>query len=114
MLRKRRAPSNVVVSERKGKRYECAYFEYESRAQYITARQVARVHQRNIKPTKCDLCPFRTIYRSNLKRHQERMHNTIRLKLKWESESKLSQSTWLKSDALSSKSSESSSVVQLN
>ena len=76
LMRKRRAPSNIVVSERKGKRYEYGYCEYESRAQYITARHVARVHQRNIEPTKCDLCPFKTIYRSNLKKHQERMHNT--------------------------------------
>ena len=80
-MRKRRAPpSNVVVNERKGKRYEGGYCEYESRAQYITARHVARVHQRSIKPTKCDLCAFRTIYRSNLKRHHEITHKTVRLK----------------------------------
>ena len=53
-LRKKRASSNtVVVHERKGKRFECGFCEYESRAQYIIARHVARVHQKNIKPTKC-------------------------------------------------------------
>ena len=114
-MRKRRAPpSNVVVNERKGKRYECGYREYESRAQYITAGHVACVYQRSFKPTKCDLCPFRTIYRSNLKRHQERTHKTIRLKTKWESEPKSSESTRLKSDVSSFKLSESSSVVPVN
>ena len=83
-LRKRRAPSNtVVVHERKGKRYECGFCEYESRAQYITAGHVACVHQKNIRPTICDLCPFKTIYSSNLKRHYQRAHNSVR----WESES---------------------------
>ena len=109
-MRKRRAPSNVVVSERKGKQYEWDYCEYESRAQYITARHVARVHQRSIKLTKCDLCTIRTIYRSNLKRHQESMCNTFRLK----SKSKSSESR-LKSSASESKfKSSESSVVQLN
>ena len=47
-LRKRRATASsvVVVNERKGKRFECGFCEYESRAQYITARHVARVHQK--------------------------------------------------------------------
>ena len=36
-----------------------------SRAQYITARHKARVHQHSIKPKKCDLCEFRTIYKSH-------------------------------------------------
>ena len=113
-MRKRRPPSNVVVSERKRKRYECGYCEYESRAQYNTARHVARVHQCSIKPTKCDLCPIRTIYRSNLKRHQESMHNTFRLKWEWLSESKSSESR-LKSSASESKfKSSESSVVSLN
>ena len=67
-LRKRRAPNaSIVVNERKGRRFECGYCEYESRAQYITARHVARVHQKSIRPTKCDLCPFKTIYSANLK-----------------------------------------------
>ena len=125
-LRKRRAPSNtVVVHERKGKRFECGFCEYESLAQYITASEVARVHQKNIKPTKCDLCPFKTIYSANLKKHHQRVHNSVSLKLRCESKSsesrssgsmslrsksgsKSSQSTSLKS------SSKSSSVVPLN
>ena len=51
-LRKRRAPASsvVVVNERKGKRFECGFCEFESRAQYITARHVARVHQKKIRP----------------------------------------------------------------
>ena len=104
-MRKRRVPSNVVVSEHKGN--DMSACEYESRAQYITASHIARVHQRSIKPTKCDLCPIRTISRSNLKRHQESMHNTFRLKSMWESESKSSELR-LKSSA------SESSVVPLN
>ena len=75
--RKRRAPSSeqLVFSERKEKRYECAHYDYVSLAQYIAARHVARIHQHSIEPTKCDLCEFQTIYKSNLKRHLERMHN---------------------------------------
>ena len=57
----------MVVNERKGKRFECGFCEYESRAQYITARHVARVHHKSIRPTNCDLCPFKTIYSANLK-----------------------------------------------
>ena len=37
-LRKRRAPDasvSTVVNERKGRRFECGYCGYESRAQYI-------------------------------------------------------------------------------
>ena len=88
-LRKRRVPAStvVVVNERKGKRFECGFCEYESRAQYITARHVAGVHQKNIRPTKCDLCPFKTIYSANLKRHHQRVHNSVSLKLRCESES---------------------------
>ena len=126
-LRKRRAPAStvVVVNERKGKRFECGFCEYESRAQYITARHVVRVHQKIIRPTKCDLCPFKTIYSANLKRHHQRVHNSVSLKLRCESKSsesrssgsmslrsksgsKSSQSTSLKS------STKSSSVVPLN
>ena len=61
--RKRRSPSyeNVVVSERKEKRFQCAHCDYVSRAQYITARHVARIHHNIIKPMKCDLCEFKTI-----------------------------------------------------
>ena len=126
-LRKRRAPAStvVVVNERKGKRFECGFCEYESRAQYITARHVARVHHKSIRPAKCDLCPFKTIYLANLKRHHQRVHNSVSLKLRFESKSlesrssgsmslrsksgsKSSQSTSLKS------STKSSSVVPLN
>ena len=87
-LRKRRAPDasvSTVVNERKGRRFECGYCEYESRAQYITARHVARVHLKSIGPTKCDLCPFKTIYSANLKRHHQRVHNSVSLKLRCES-----------------------------
>ena len=43
-LRKRWAPNaSTVVNERKGRRFERGFCEYESRAQYITARHVARV-----------------------------------------------------------------------
>ena len=37
-LRKRQAPASsvVVMNERKGRRFECGFCEYESRAQYIT------------------------------------------------------------------------------
>ena len=126
-LRKRRAPAStvVVVNERKGKRFECGFCEYESRAQYITAGHVARVHHISIRPTKRDLCPFKTIYSANLKRHLQRVHNSVSLKLRCESKSsesrssgsmslrsnsgsKSSQSTSLKS------STKSSSVVPLN
>ena len=94
-LRKRRAPASSVevVNERKGKRFECGFSEYESRAQYITARHVARVHQKNIRPTKCDLCPFKTIYSANLKRHHQRVHNSVGLKLRCESKSSESRSS---------------------
>ena len=125
-LRKRRAPAStvVVVNERKGKRFECGYCEYESRAQHITARHVARVHQKNIRPTKRDICPFITIYSANLKRHHQRVHNSVSLKLRCESKS----SEWRSSGSISlrsklgSKSSQSttksstksSSVVPLN
>ena len=109
-LRKRRAPSStVVVNERKGKPYECSFCEYESRAQYITARHVARIHLRTIKPTKSDLCPFKTIYSSNLKRHHQRTHNSVRLKSRWESESKSSGSKSLRSKSSGSMSSGSKS-----
>ena len=126
-LRKRREPAStvVVVNERKGKRLECGFREYESRAQYITAGHVARVHHKIIRPTKCDLCPFKTIYSANLKRHHQRVHNSVSLKLRCESKSsesrssgsmslrsksgsKSSQSTSLKS------STKSSSFVPLN
>ena len=89
-LRKRRAPDasvSTVVNERKGRRFECGYCEYESRAQYITARHVARVHLKSIRPTKCDLCPFKTIYSANLKRHNRRVHNSVNLRLRCESKS---------------------------
>ena len=78
--RKRRSPSyeKVVVSERKEKRFQCAHCDYVSRAQYVTARHAARIHQHSIKPLKCDLCEFKTIYKSNLKRHHERMHNKLK------------------------------------
>ena len=73
-LRKSRAPNaSTVVNERKGRRFECGFCEYESRAQYMTARHVACVHQKNIRPTKCDLCPFKIFYSANLKRHQQRV-----------------------------------------
>ena len=90
-LRKRRAlDASTVVNERKGRRFECGFCEYESRAQYITARHVARVHQKSIRPTKCDLCPFKTIYSANLKRHHQRVHNSVNLRLRCESKSKSS------------------------
>ena len=127
-LRKRRAPDasvSTVVNGRKGRRFECGYCEYESRAQYITARHVARVHLKNIRPTKCDLCPFKTIYSANLKRHKQRVHNSVNLRLRCESKSSgsgskssgsksgsKSGSTSVKSSAKSSSS--SSSVVPLN
>ena len=78
---KRRSPSyeKVVVSERKEKRFQCALCEYVSRAQYITARHVAKIHQHSIKPLKCDLCEIKTIYKSDLKKHHERMHNKLKL-----------------------------------
>ena len=86
-LRKRRVPdASTVVNERKGRRFECGFCEYESRAQYIFARHVARVHQKSIRPTKCDLCPFKTIYSANLKRHHQRVHNSVNLRLRCESE----------------------------
>ena len=124
-LRKRRAPNeSTVVNERKGRRFECGFCEYESRAQYITAWHVARVHQKSIRPMKCDLCPFKTIYSANLRRHHQRVHNSVSLKLRCESESKssgsgskssgsksgskTSQSTSLKS------STRSASVISLN
>ena len=122
-LRKRRAPdASTVVNERKGRRFECGFCEYESRAQYITARHVARVHQKSIRPTKCDLCPFNTIYSANLKRHHQRVHNSVRLKLRCESktsESRSSGSMSLRSKSgstsvKSSTKSSSSSVVHLN
>ena len=128
-LRKRRAPDasvSTVVNERKGRRFECGYCEYESRAQYITARHVARVHLKNIRPTKCDLCPFKTIYSANLKRHKERVHNSVNLRLRCESKSSGSgskssgsgsKSSGSKSGSTSLKScakSSSSSVVPLN
>ena len=129
--RKRRAPdASTVVNERKGRRFECGFCEYESRAQYITARRVARVHQKSIRPTKCDLCPFKTIYSANLKRHHQRVHNSVNLRLRCESESKSSgsgsKSSGSKSGSKSSGSksgstnvksstkSSSSSVVHLN
>ena len=94
-LRKRWAPASsvVVANERKGKRFECGFCEYESRAQYITARHVARVHQKNIWPTKCHLCPFKTIYSANLKRHHQTNHNSVSLKLRCESKSSESKSS---------------------
>ena len=133
-LRKRRAPASsvVVVNERKGRRFECGFCEYESRAQYITARHVARVHQKSIRPTKCDLCPFKTIYSANLKRHHQRVQNSVNLRLRCESGSKSSgsksgskssgsksgsKSSGSKSGSTSVKSStksSSSSVVHLN
>ena len=121
-LRKRRAPdaSVSVINERKGRRFECGYCEYESRAQYITARHVARVHQKNIKPTKCDLCPFKTIYSSNMKRHIVRVHSSVvNVRLRCESKSsRSSMSLRSKSGSTSTKStansSSSSSVVPLN
>ena len=58
--------------------------DYVSRAHYVTARHVARVHQHSIEPIQCDLCEFKTICKSNMKRHHERMHN-----IKSESESEL-------------------------
>ena len=85
--RKRQAPSSekvVVVSERKEKRYRCVHCVYVSRAQYVTARHVARIHQHTIEPIQCDLCEFKTIYKSNMIRHLERMH-----KIKSDSESEL-------------------------
>ena len=87
-LRKRRAPSSekVVVSERKEKRYECAPCDYVSRAQCITARHAAQILQHGIEPTKCELCEYKTIYKSILKRHHERMHY---IKSRSESESEL-------------------------
>ena len=62
-MHKKRAPCEkiIIVSERKEKRYECAHCDYVSRAQYITARHIARVHQHSIKLMKCDHCEFRTI-----------------------------------------------------
>ena len=104
--RKRPAPrsENVVVSERKDKRYECAHCDYASRAHYKTARHVARIHQHSIEPVKCHLCEFKTIYQSNLKRHHERMHN-INIKSRSETESKLEIKSELQSE---------SSVVPLN
>ena len=127
-LRKRRAPdvSVSVINERKGRRFECGYCEYESRAQYITARHVARVHLKSIRPTKCDLCPFRTIYSANLKRHIQRVHiSVVNVRLRCESkssESRSSMSLRSKSGSKSgststkstAKSSSSSSVVPLN
>ena len=122
-LRKRRAPdvSVSVINERKGRRFECGYCEYESRAQYITARHVARVHLKSIRPTKCYLCPFRTIYSANLKRHIQRVHNSVvnvRLRCESKSESRSSMSLRSKSGSTSTKStaksSSSSSVVPLN
>ena len=115
-LRKRRAPASsvVVVNERKGRRFECGFCEYESRAQYITARQVARVHQKSIRPTKCDLWPFKTIYSANLKRHHQRVHNSVNLRLRCESGSKSSGSKSGSTSVKSSTKSSSSSVVHLN
>ena len=125
-LRKRQAPDasvSTVVNGRKGRRFECGCCEYESRAQYITARHFARVHLKNIRPTKCDLCPFKTIYSANLKRHSQRVHNSVNLRLRCESKSsgsgsKLSGSkSGSKSGSTSVKScakSSSSSVVPLN
>ena len=91
-LRKKRAPASsvVVVNERKGRRFECGFCEYESRAQYITARHLARVHQKSIRPTKCNLCPFKTIYSANLKTHHQRVHNSVNLRLRCEWGSKSS------------------------
>ena len=108
-LRKSRAPDasvSTVVNERKGRRFECGYCEYESRAQYITARHVVRVHLKSIRPTKCDLCPFKTIYSANLKRHNQRVHNSVNLRLRCESKSSGSGS---KSSGSGSKSSGSKS-----
>ena len=78
--RKRRSPSyeKVVISGRKEIRFQCANRDYVSRAIYITARNVAGNHQDCIKPLKCYLCEFKTIYKSNLKRHHERMHNKLK------------------------------------
>ena len=126
-LRKRRAPVStvVVVNERKGKRFECGFCEHESCAQYITAGRVARVHHKSIRPTKCDLCPFKTLYSANLKRHHQRVHNFVSLKLRCESKSSESRSSGSmslrsKSGSKSSQptslnsSTKSSSVVPLN
>ena len=114
-LRKRRAPASsvVVVNERKGKRFECGFCEYESRAQYITAMHVACVHQKNIRPTKCDLCPFKTIYSANLKRHHQRVHNSVSLKLRCESKSSESRSSGSMSLRSKSGSKSSQSITSL-
>ena len=112
-LRKRRAPDASVsteVNERKGRRFECGYCEYESRAQYITARHVARVHLKSIRPTKCDLCPFKTIYSANLKRHNRRVHNSLNLRLRCESKSSGSGSKTSGSKSSGSKSGSKSST----
>ena len=106
-LRKRRAPDasvSTVVNGRKGRRSECGYCEYESRAQYITARHVACVHLKSIRPTKCDLCPFKTIYSANLKRHNQRVHNSVNLRLRCESKSSGSKSSGSGSKSSRSKS----------
>ena len=123
--RKRRSPSyeKVVVGERKEKRFHCAHCEYVSRAQYITARHVARIHQLSIKPLKCDLSEIKTIYKSNLKRHHERMHNKLKsdsseseskIKSEFKSEFKLEFKSEFKSEFKLKLESSDSSILPLN
>ena len=112
---KRRMPSceNIVVRERKEKRLECAHCDYVSRAQYITARHVARIHQNNIKPMQCDMCEFKTIYKSNLKRHHNRVHKCKSESSELESKIKLELKSEFKSE-VKVKSESDSSIIPLN
>ena len=113
---KRRMPSceNVVVRERKEKRFECAHCDYVSRAQYITARHIARIHQNSIKPMQCDLCEFKTIYKSSLKRHHNRVHKFKSESSELESKIKSEFKSEFKSEVKVKSNSSDSSIIPLN
>ena len=113
---KRRMPrcQNVVVRERKEKRFEFAHCDYVSHAQYITARHIARIHQKSIKPMQCDLCEFKTIYKSNLKRHHNRVHKFKSESSESESKIKLEFKSEFKSEVKVNSELSDSTIIPLN
>ena len=59
--RKRQAPRETVIANRKERMFECVHCEYASPARYLTARHVARTHLKSIPSTKCKLYKYQTI-----------------------------------------------------
>ena len=72
--RKRRALSTGGGSVSKMKFFVCKYCDYQSNAEYMTDRHLARVHEKSVEPQICSFCPFSGLYCFNMKRQVIRSH----------------------------------------